>query len=303
MSTIVVRAARDDDDLDALNEGNPSWFGAVEMRRVFAAAPPDLPAGMYVAELDGEPIGYGSAVAAGVSDGHRGMAAVFVPSRHRRRGAGGALWREVLALCSPDHVPGVMLGAAADDEASVQVAQAHGLRAGGLHLESTLDLTALRSALRPPSGIELRPLPPDADEPAWREVWHMFNRLGQDAPDSADGSEEMPWEVFRAFIAEPWHTMLAWDGDTMVGLTVVAVRDAERRSLNTMLTAVERAYRGRGLSTGLKSAHAHALAALGWRSIITQNMEQNAPILAANVRLGFAVTGGSRDLIYDHPAI
>jgi GNAT superfamily N-acetyltransferase len=302
MGGVVVRDARDDDDLDVLNEGNDNWFGAAEMRRVFAAAPPDIPARMYVAELDGVPIGYGSAVAAGISDGHRAMVAIYVPVHHRRRGAGTALWREVLALCTPDRVRGLMLGTAAADDTSVRIAQEHGLRPAGLHLESTLDLTALGSAPSAPAGIDLRPLADDADESAWRELWEMVNRLGQDTPDAADGSEGMPWEVFRAFVAEPWHTMLAWDGGTMVGLTVVAVRDAGRRSLNTMLTAVESAYRGRGLSTALKAAHAQALAERGWRRLVTQNMEQNAPILAANRRLGFTVTGGTRDLIYDHPA-
>jgi hypothetical protein len=30
-------------DLDALNAGNPLWFSAREIRKVFAAAPPDVP--------------------------------------------------------------------------------------------------------------------------------------------------------------------------------------------------------------------------------------------------------------------
>jgi RimJ/RimL family protein N-acetyltransferase len=99
---------------------------------------------------------------------------------------------------------------------------------------------------------------------------------------------------------EPWQVMGAWEGDDLVGLTGVAVRDQRDRRLNTTFTGVARGYRGRGLATALKSAQALALRDAGWRTIVTQNMEGNEPILASNRRLGFRRSAGHRDLVYDH---
>jgi predicted GNAT superfamily acetyltransferase len=55
--------------------------------------------------------------------------------------------------------------------------------------------------------------------------------------------------------------MGAWDGDELVGFTAVSIRDAspEARVLNTHLTGVLPDFRGRGIATALKAAHAVAL--------------------------------------------
>ena len=64
------------------------------------------------------------------------------------------------------------------------------------------------------------------------------------------------------------------------------------RALNTFFTGVLRDGRGRGLSTALKAKHALQMRAAGHHRIYTQNMDQNAPILAANDRLGFTIEPG-----------
>lgn len=53
--------------------------------------------------------------------------------------------------------------------------------------------------------------------------------------------------------------------------------------------------RGGGLSTALKTKHALLLRDRGERRLFTQNLDQNAPILAANARLGFQVDTGFYD--------
>ena len=50
--------------------------------------------------------------------------------------------------------------------------------------------------------------------------------------------------------------------------------------------------RGLGVATALKAQHALAMRARGHHAIYTQNMDENAPILAANDRLGFTVVPG-----------
>jgi len=218
---VVVRVARDDEDLDAMNVGNSSWMGGAMMRELFAASG-DAPNAALIAEIDGEPVGYGHFVAMGVFDGHRAPATIFVPPSQRGRGAGNALWAAVLEGCTPDRVRGVMLSLDADDMHSRDIALAHGLRLGGLHIESELDLAAMDLAdmeqrATSPSGLTVRPLAPDTDEETWHDFAALHERMSNDTPDRAAGSEPASYAVIRAFLAEPWQVMGAWDGLELVG--------------------------------------------------------------------------------------
>jgi GNAT superfamily N-acetyltransferase len=301
---LTVRPVRDDDDLDALNAGSVTWFGAAPVRRLMGV-PDGIPKEMWVAEADGVPVGFGQAVGHGVNDGHRGIGYVFVRPEHRRRGVGTALWQEVLRVASPDRVPGVMVSVDDDDATTTGIALAHGFVRKGLHLESVLDLSRvdglghLAAAPRAPD-VAIRLLPERAGEEDWRGFAEVFLRLMRDAPDNADGAEDMPYETMRAILTEPWQVCGAWHRDRLVGLTCVVVRNEEAGVLNTMLTAVEREHRGLGLATALKTRHALALRDAGWSSIVTQNMEGNAAILASNRTLGFVRVLGKRDLALDY---
>jgi len=85
--------------------------------------------------------------------------------------------------------------------------------------------------------------------------------------------------------------LMAWRDGRLVGMTAVMDR-AKDEALNTFFTGVRREARGSGLSTALKAQHALTMRARGHHRIFTQNMDQNAPILAANERLGFSVVPG-----------
>jgi GNAT superfamily N-acetyltransferase len=302
-SQIAVRPARDDDDLDALNEGSLSWIGQGLLRALFSASE-DVPAALLVAEVGGEPVGFASAVGHGYGDGRRGLGYVYVLPAHRRQGAGAALWRSVLAICTPERVPGVKSQLDAADTTTIDLLIAHGWQTKGLHHESELDLSGLDGLeeLRVPengSGITLAPMADDAGEDTWHAFGDAHDRLMRDTPDFSEGAEDMPYPVLRAVIAEPWQVMCAWAGDRLVGFTAIAVRDPARGRLNTWFTGVERDQRGRGLSTALKAAQAFAVRDAGWRTIVTQNMEGNDAILSANDRLGFRRGAGLRDVVHD----
>ena len=297
-----LRPLLDTDDLDELHVGAAGWFGEATLRRMMAANN-DLPAARVVGLIDGVTAGFANAVGAGVVDGHRGIGHVFVRPSMRGLGLGTLLWREVLAVCTPDRVSGVQIMTGEDDLTSQQVAIAHGLRRAGLHLESCLDLRGVGKHLERASnvvdGVEIRPFPANASAEEWRTFVELLWKLIQDTPDQAQGAEPIPEPVLRSMIAEPWQVMGAWQGEQLVGFTAVFVVNQVQRTLNTFLTALERPHRGQGLSTALKVSHAVALADAGWASIITQNMEGNLPILACNSRLGYKPTGGLRDLVYD----
>jgi GNAT superfamily N-acetyltransferase len=302
---VAVRPAGPDDDLDILNDGNTVWSGAQVTRDAFAAGG-TAPMGMVVGELDGRPVGYSHAVGAPITSGFRGMGHVYVLPSFRGRGVGTALWRAVLGVCSVDRVPGVGAQIDADDAVSGQIVTDHGGTLARLHIQSELDLDALDPATvkvrtRLGDDVELALLPNDTDESRWQQFADLFFRLSRDTPDWGEGSEDMPYEVLRSMVAKPWQVMIAWDGERMIGFTAVFVRDGDRRTLNTLLTAVDGDYRGHGVATAMKSAHALELRDRNWKVLVTQNMEGNEPILASNRRLGFRASRRIRDVTYDNP--
>ena len=301
-----MREVIEGDDLDAVNAGNGMWRGFRLTLDLFAAARRDgVLCRMFIAELDGAPVGYADAVAAPIADGHRGRATVFVQPAARGHGMGAQLWAGVLGACSADRVGGVMVSVDAADMTSRAIAEAAGLRSGGLHQESELDLTGFGSSHnsvdQPVDGTVLATLPDDASEEQWRRVAEVYYRLSCDAPDFAAGAEPPPSEVFRTFIVEPWQFLGLWHRGDLVGLTMVMIRDRAAGQLNTFFTGVDRGFRSRGAATALKRAHVQTLRDRGWISLTTQNMTGNAHILASNARLGFRRGRTSLDMTFDWP--
>jgi GNAT superfamily N-acetyltransferase len=304
-AAVTVRPATDADRLDEINRGSVVWYGEAPLREMAAATPRDVPHALLVAVVDGVPAGFANTIGAGVTDGHRGLAYVHVVPAHRGRGVGSALWREVLAVCTPERVRGVSTRVDEADTTSLAIATSHGLVPRGLHVESELDLSTIEH-LRPLSaaprapGVELRNLPEDADEELWHRFAAKFTELMADTPDRAEGGEPMPYPVVRAVLQQPWQVMCAWRGDRVVGLTALGVRNRETGLLNTFLTAVDHDLRGLGIATALKVGQALQVRDAGWSRIATQNMEGNDAILAANRRLGFVPVAALRDLTYDY---
>ncbi|RYU15252.1 GNAT family N-acetyltransferase [Nocardioides iriomotensis] len=299
--TIVVRDCSETDDLDAVHEGWRGWLGEGTMRELLGSG--DFPRRLMVAEDDGVLVGTGYGLGVGAGDGHRGLGHVYVRRDHRRRGVGRALWQAVLEVCTPERVPGVLVQVDDGDEGAKQVLADHGFEDHGLHLESQLELARaeeIRPLSRVPDGGDVRvaSLAEGATEDEWRGVHAAYVRLMADAPDMAGGSEPMPFALWRRLIREPWQVLGAWSDGRLVGLTVLAPRAGDG-ALNTWFTGVDRDRRGQGLATCLKAAQACALAEAGWVRIVTQNMEGNDAILAANRRLGFVTTGGMRAYVLD----
>ncbi len=139
---VTVREARDDDDLDALNVGNPLWFSEAQERRTAAAAPPGSVT-MLVGERDGAPVGWGFAIGAAVAAGGCGVANVWVPSGQRRRLIGGALLAHLEEFVRGAGCPGVMVTVPDTEPDGLAVARHLGLDERGHHVESVLDVTSM----------------------------------------------------------------------------------------------------------------------------------------------------------------
>jgi GNAT superfamily N-acetyltransferase len=295
---VTVRVGGLDEDLDALHEGDPLWWGKEFVVDRVRSMPPDTPLLMVVAELDGDPVAEGFLVGKGAAQNGFALSGVYVLPRARRRGV-GRLLAEVLGDATAVYgLPGIADSVHEQDDGSLAAAARLGYELVGHHRESLLDLDSLDESVARSSvaraeaaGYTLRPLPDDADEAAWRQAYDVAVLTWRDAPDAEGSTDELPYSVFRGFFPAPSYLLLAWRGERPVGVTSVMDR-AKDQALNTFFTGVVREARGAGLSTALKAQHAVLMRAAGHHRIYTQNMDQNAPILAANDRLGFTVVPG-----------
>lgn len=298
---VTVRQGSLEDDLDALHVGDPMWWGKDFLAERIASTPPGTPYTMLVGELDGRPVADAFILGLGVMAKGYAMADLFVLAGARGRGVGRAVRDALTESTRAYGLPGWSTSIPEADQRSVAVAERWGLVRMGHHRESVLELDALdpdttaavvRKAEQ--AGFRLEPLPDDADDSAWRAAYDLMMEVWADAPDAEGATEQMPYEVFRGFFPRPSHVLLAWRGDDRVGITAVIDRRKDD-AVNTFFTGVVRGARRVGLSTALKARHALLLRDRGERRLYTQNMDQNAPILAANARLGFHVDTGFYD--------
>ncbi|MCM0621159.1 hypothetical protein [Nocardioides bruguierae] len=278
--------------LAAVSPGDPLAWMYLHWRR--AEATGALPCAWFVTEDEaGRPTGLGLAVCKPVAVGGYGSGLVSVVPEQRRRGVATAL-RTALEEAAAGLLPGLVYEYR-EDEAPAEAARlAWGLTVSERHHESVLALdeaTVQRlAAVRVPEGVALEPVD-DLDalgEAAWRTLHARFAAMFADAPDVADGDANVPYEVFRGLVTQPWMLLLARDatGD-LLGLTMVTERPGEDEAANTFFTGTERHARGRGVATAVKAHQAVRMAQAGITRLYTQNMVGNEPILAANRRLGF----------------
>jgi len=273
---VTVRQGGLDDDLDAINRGNPMWWGKDFVAERIATSPPEDPWYIMVAEVDHAPLG-------------------------------GAFLFETLVDETRAHgLPGVKAEMPDDDQASLATALSWECSQVGHHRESVLDLAsvddALVTSLRTRSvsaGITLEPLPDDADDATWREIYDMQRPIWADAPDADGARDQMPYPVWRGFFPDPSYVLVARRDGTPVAANMLMDRPKDD-ALNILFIAVTREARGLGLSAALMARHAQLMRDAGQHHrLYTQNMDQNVRILRSNDRVGFRVESGYLDVAYD----
>lgn len=301
MTPVEVRPLTDGDDVDALDEGDPLAWMTAWWRSI-----PELPFRWFVGLLDGEPVGVAAGCPRPMAAGGTGYALLNVVPRARRNGVGTALRRAVEDSVRGE-VPGLVYSYLEGDSAAEAAVRAWGLSELGRHHESVLDLTTVdRDVLRQKAalaGVELAPLGPleemtDAD---WADLHAFVKARFGEAPDTADGGGDLPVDVFRGRVQEPWMLHTAHVDGVLVGITFVTARPGRDDATNTFFTGVHPDARGRGIAGALKAAQALDLAAHGVAAVYTQNMDGNEPILAANRSLGFRRDSGYVEVLAPTP--
>lgn len=306
-SRVTVRQGGLDEDLDALNAGNPFWWGKDFLVERIESSPPEDPWFLLVGEVDGRPVGCGFLLAKGLQAGGRAMADLWVLPDGRGHGVGRALLDTMAAETGARGLPGLLGSLADDDEQSVAAVIAWGCTEVGHHRESVLDLSELDDARVAPllrrveeAGIVLESLGPSTSDDEWRRVYDLVDPLWADTPDADGASDSMPYEVWRGFFSSPDYVLVARRDGVPVAADMLMDR-AKDQALNILFIAVAPEARGLGLSAALMGRHAQLMRDAGHRRLFTQNMDQNTRILAANDRVGFRVASGFYDYAYDLP--
>lgn len=242
-----------------------------------------------LARADGIVLGSGFAA---LFSGFRDRITVFVtvPAANRRRGAGTALYG-ALSQWAAERGIEIMVAVVADnDPDSLAFAERRGFVEERREKGVTLDLTAIEApAVESPDGIEIVSW---AERP---ELARAIYEVSVEASPDVPGYEEEEHEPFEAWLAHdmsgpsdrPEATFVAVAGDEVVGYAKLSLSTARPRHAYHDLTAVKRAWRGRGVARALKAAQIGWAKANGFEQLRTQNDERNEPIRRLNSEFGY----------------
>ena len=218
----------------------------------------------------------------------RVVALITVLAGQRRRGAGTALYEAISRWAGERGAGELEVSASSDDPESLSFAQRRGFievrRQVGLVL-SLAGVSPLR--VQPPAGIEIVTW---AQRPELaRGMYEVDLEIHPDIP----GFEDVALEPFEDWMAHnmqrptdsPEATFIALADEEVVGFAKLSLT-APTAAGNAM-TAVKRAWRGRGIAGALKAAEINWALANGYTELHTSNEERNAPINRLNARLGY----------------
>jgi GNAT superfamily N-acetyltransferase len=213
---------------------------------------------------------------------------ITVLAGKRRRGAGTALYEAISRWASERRAHELEVSVSGDDPESLSYAQRRGFievrRQVGLVL-SLVGVSPLR--VQPPAGIEIVTW---AQRPELaRGMYEVDLEIHPDIP----GFEDVALEPFEDWMAHnmqrptdsPEATFIALGGEEVVGFAKLSL--TAPTAAGHAMTAVKRAWRGRGIAGALKATEINWALANGYTELHTSNEERNAPINRLNARLGY----------------
>jgi GNAT superfamily N-acetyltransferase len=159
-------------------------------------------------------------------------------------------------------------------------------REKGLALDLTL---AEPPPVEPPQGVEIVTW---ADRP---ELDRGMYEVALEAYPDIPGSEDEEVESFEEWLTHhlqgsghrPEATFVAVAGDEVVGYAVFSITAARPKIASHHLTAVKRAWRGRGVARALKTTQIGWAKTNAYEQLWTRNEERNAPIRHLNSEFGY----------------
>ena len=213
---------------------------------------------------------------------------ITVLAGKRRRGAGTALYEAISMWASERGARELEVSVSGNDPESLSYAQRRGFTEVRRQLGLVLSLANV-SPLRvgPPAGIEIVTW---AQRPELaRGMYEVDLEIHPDIP----GFEDVALEPFEDWMAHnmqrptdsPEATFIALDGEEVVGFAKLSL--TAPTAAGHAMTAVKRAWRGRGIAGALKAAEINWALDNGYTELHTSNEERNAPIQRLNAHLGY----------------
>ena len=146
-------------------------------------------------------------------------------------------------------------------------------------------LDGVTTELMSPDGFSWAPLEPDR----LREMYAIALQADEDIPGSAGVQTFEQWRAHEIDkpVRRPELCFLALAGDEVVGYAKFSVTAARPKVATHDLTAVKRAWRGRGVARALKATQIGWAKRAGYKRLSTNNEERNAPIRRLNERFGY----------------
>ena len=218
------------------------------------------------------------------------LAFITVLPRLCRRGVGGALFETVSTWAADHGIQELETSVESDDEESLGFALRRGFHVYSREIGLELNLGAVDPpVVDPPGGIEIVLLP---DHP---ELATGAYAVGVEALPDVPGNEDWtppPLEQFMAtHLRGPAVFVAIADGE-VVGYAKLHARPDGRTAEHDM-TAVKRAWRGRGIAKSLKLAEIDWARANGVERLTATNEERNTAMQRVNVSLGYKLAPGA----------
>jgi GNAT superfamily N-acetyltransferase len=241
----------------------------------------------YLVREDGVIVGSGVG-AVFASRACRVVTLITVLAGHRRRGAGAALYEAISVWASERGIRELDVSVAGNDPESLSFAQRRGFTEKRRDVGLVLSLAGVSpTQVQPPAGIEIITW---AQRPELaRGMYEVDLETHRDIPGFEDVAAE-PFEDWMAHNMQrptdsPEATFIALAGEEVVGYAKLSL--TAPAAAGHSMTAVKRAWRGRGIAGALKATEINWALANGYTELHTSNEERNVPIKRLNARLGY----------------
>ena len=279
---ITLRTVESDGDLEA-------WIAvrrrvlpdepAATMEQMRALEAPDRL--LLLAERDGELAGSGLATR---SDTGGGFIAPRVLPEHRRHGVGTSLLEPLLVHVRAHGFEAAV--ALAEDEAALAFAHKHDFAEVDRQVEQVREVSPDEPAPAPYEGLAFVSV---EERPELLELSFGVAEQGYADLVLASGSMRVTLdEWLRDEATLPGGSIVALDGEHVVGYAgLLSWNDDDTRAENG-LTAVDRDWRRRGLATALKRRQIAWASAHGIRELITWTQTGNEGMRSVNEQLGYS---------------
>ena len=297
VARVTIRAVTADADLERLiailNATNPESPTSLDEIQWSDTTYPGTV--RFLAELDGRAVAAATVGRIYVfAPDHPALWAIIgVVPEARRAGIGEALLREVSAVGLTRGKRELYLRCAEDRPEGIEFLEHRGFRELERSKTVRLDLAGRAvPTLAPPPGIELTTLAarPDLVEGVHAVALETFPDVpGGDEPmDVGDLAEFRARDVDRPSVPEDaFYVAVDTASGRVVGYACLIMQPGSTTVAYHDMTAVLRAYRGRGIARELKNATIGWSIQHGLTALETGNDVANAPMRAINARLGY----------------